>query len=748
MPRAQDNGNDMDIDIVRLFAAVWERRLALTSLTLIVCAIAFVVSGTITPRYRAEAQILIVTRDSVQAQPEPVDRSQSQFLDAQGVASQVEIIKSADLIMAVAKKLGLTDSKEFGAAGPSFFSNILITLGLSTDSYSSGPQTRLIEKFRDHMTVFQVRNSRVIGIRFWSTEQALAAKVANEIAQAYLSVQTSAKLLDNTDAAAWLEPEIADLRNRVQIAEAKVADFRARSGLLLVDETETLATQQLGDLSSELSRVRAERADAVARSTAIDNALGRGETVEDFTNVVQSDVIQRLRSRQTDIESDIADLSVSLLEGHPRIKALRAQLNGIAVQLESETRKILRSYQNEAQLALLREQELQGQLNALKTDSARAGGEEVELRALEREATAQRELLEAYLARFREAVSRTDRGSLPPDARIISSAFEPSKPYFPKPIPIIIIAGLVTLLMSIVIIMLRELYTGRALKAASENRFQQVAHEPPAPQPESGQATADGPKFQTDQASYSGSRHESDGVSQVNDVTAKPVHEAADIHEKMQNETANDVGSATTIVDPDAEYSVSAITGHLLATQVRVAIVVSPEGDKGSSTSVMLARMLANEGRQTLLIDLTGSACPTRMMVSKADHPGITDILSGRCEVAEALHADRLSNAHIMPQGTVDPSKAMSEAALLPEIIDSVSNVYDIVVVECGPVNTIGVKRLSQGRNVELIFSVVQPDEALISEYLTDFYAEGFDNLLLMSPGAGHQPTEPDRSAA
>ena len=76
-----------------------------------------------------------------------------------------------------------------------------------------------------------------------------------------------------------------------------------------------------------------------------------------------------------------------------------------------------------------------------------------------------------------------------------------------------------------------------------------------------------------------------------------------------------------------------------------------------------------------------------------------------------------------------------------------ISNVYDIVVVECGPANSAGVKKLLNSHEVEMIFSVVQPEEHLITEYLTDFYAEGFDHLLMMSPGAG-TPNRPDRSAA
>ena len=140
----------------------------------------------------------------------------------------------------------------------------------------------------------------------------------------------------------------------------------------------------------------------------------------------------------------------------------------------------MRGFENEAEVAQLRENELVAQLDALKADSARAGGEEVELRALEREAKSQRELLEAYLSRYREAASRSDRGNLPADARIISEALVPIKPYFPKTLPIVIIAGLSTLLLASIIIMMRELFTGRALKPVDYGRPQ--AAEPPVQQ--------------------------------------------------------------------------------------------------------------------------------------------------------------------------------------------------------------------------------------------------------------------------
>lgn len=750
MSRGESSGQDADIDVARLFAAVWERRIAVLSLVLIISAAAFVISSFIAPRYLGETRILIENREPVFSESTPRDTGQAQFLDERGIASQVEIINSTDLIKAVAAKLDLADQPEFSsAAHPSMLTSIMVPLGLSQDPYDSPPEERLIDTFRQHLTVYQVSNSRVIVIEFWSTDKQLAADVANTMAETYLSMQSGAKLVSNVDATAWLEPEIAELRDRVRLAEEKVADYRAEYGLLMVDDSASLASRQLSDISTELGRVRAEKADAQARAAVVKQAVERGETSEALSNFVDSDVIDRLRDRQADIQSNIADLSVTLLDGHPRIKGLRSQLRDINAQIKAEAGKILRSLENQAELARLREEELVGQLNALKADSARAGGEEVELRALEREATAQRDLLEAYLSRYREAASRSDRGNLPADARVIAGAIVPAKAYFPKTIPITIIAALATFLLSSIVIMLRELFVGQGLRPVHrvETDRAQSGIEPEAVP---AQSVASEPISQPEPAGF-------DPVivpeAPQDDRQAEMVEMRRDRFESANDSAIHvapvaDFPADALIVEPDAEYSVSAIAGHLIAKGTPIAVVVSPEGDKGSTVSVMLARMLANEGEQTLLVDMTGSACPSRMMTPQSDLPGITNVLAGECATPEALHADRLSNAHILPQGTADPIKAMDHSSDLPQVIDAVADVYDIVVIECGPANSDGVKQLLGEHNVEMIFSVVQPEEELITDYLTEFYAEGFDNLLMMSPGAANPPNRPGRTAA
>src|SRR3546814_11379560 len=81
---------------------------------------------------------------------------------------------------------------------------------------------------------------------------------------------------------------------------------------------------------------------------------------------------------------------------------------------------------NEAGVARAREGTLFGGLDSLKQNMGRANASEVRLRALEREATANRSLFENFLSRLKETTAQENLHQA--DARIISRAALPNRP--------------------------------------------------------------------------------------------------------------------------------------------------------------------------------------------------------------------------------------------------------------------------------------------------------------------------------
>ena len=101
----------------------------------------------------------------------------------------------------------------------------------------------------------------------------------------------------------------------------------------------------------------------------------------------------------------------------------------------------------------------------MKKQASSTNGQDVQLRALEREAKAQRDLLESYLAKYREANTRENIEAAPADGRIISRATVSNTPAYPKKLPIVLIATLATLLLTVGAIATGELLRMTAPRA-------------------------------------------------------------------------------------------------------------------------------------------------------------------------------------------------------------------------------------------------------------------------------------------
>lgn len=715
----QAAASDVDVDLGRLFASIardWRR---IVVVALAITALAFVAAWLVKPRYMGETRILIETRESEITRADRNGVRIDPILDEEGVTSQVEVITSTDILKKVARELDLASRDEFDAE-PTLVGRALVLAGLQSDLSALPREERTLRAFRQKLEVYRVERSRVIVIEFSSQDPGLAAAVPNALADAYIGVQQAAKLQSNADATQWLEPEIADLREKVKQAEARVAEYRGKSDLLVGGNNSELATQQLSELSSELSRVRANRAAAEAKAQSVRAALQGGAALDAIPEVLASGLIERLREREVQLRSEIADLSTTLLPNHPRVRALNSQLADLERQIRAEVQKVQASLESEARTAKAREDSLVAEVNRLKAESARVGEESVELRALEREATAQRELLESYLTRYREATSRQDRNYLPADARIFSRATVPAEPYFPKILPITGAAFVASLLVMAIVTLVGELFSGRAMRPSSYTRLEPVEDVAmPAPV--------------RDESLVESLRGPAVGEAELPLPPAQP--------RQSPGAEPQSAPLRRTIGEVDIERAAES----LIAGGAARAVFVSPEGDEGAAAAVLVAREIADAGLRVVLLDLTAAGAASRAMLETARHAGITNLLASGAQFSEVIHADLYSSCHVIPVGTADPARAMRAAERLPIILESLTTAYDIVIVECGPAGADGIRRLVSDDTTVLV-SAIEPSEE-IAEAASQIARGGLRKPIIVTPGERLAPVSPDKAA-
>jgi uncharacterized protein involved in exopolysaccharide biosynthesis len=674
---------DADLDLPALGAALWRNKWKILGPTILVGLITLGVVQFITPKYLSEARVIIEGRDNnIYLRPDAdKDVTDRNVVDQEAVTSQVQLMLSRDLAREVIDKLKLNERPEFDPAlqGISRIKAVLGALGLIKNPLSMTPEERVLEAYYDRLNVYPVEKSRVVVIDFLSEDPDLAAKVSNAVAAAYLVLQRKAKQDQAQTAANYLSGQIETLRTRVAEAEAKVEAFRAKSNLLIGNNNTTLSAQQLGDLNTALAAARSQKADAEAKAKMIREMLHSGLPIES-SDVLNSELIRRLSEQRVTLRAQLAEQSSTLLDGHPRIKELRAQIADLDKQLRVEAETIARSFENDAKLAGARVDSQVASFDQLKTQAATTNGQDVELRALERDAKSQRDLLESYLAKYREATARDSINSAPADARVISRATVSNVPSYPKKLPTVMIATLATLVLGCGFVLTKELLSA-------------PISIPPRAAPRAAVAV----------------------------VAAAQAPSA--LAQTRISETGQIIGVPISAID-DVAYSLCQADG-------RIAVLGAARGLDTTRIALKLARSLAENAR-VILVEIGAGDGEIRAASSEPDASGLAELAAGTATFGDIITKDRQSPLHLISSGRTPADRAtLLSAPGTATSFAALARSYQHVIVDAGVV---------AGAEMQAIGEIA-PHAILLAETLRDgltaaareqLLAAGFDDVTVL----------------
>jgi uncharacterized protein involved in exopolysaccharide biosynthesis len=705
MARPEAAVEDGDLDLRSLALALWEKKAWILWPTLVVAVLATIGVNMITPRYKSEARILYDGRENVFLRPEAEKTANGErpAADPETLTSQVQIVLSRQLALEVINELKLNDLPEFDPVlrGTSTFRHILSLVGISRDYMAMTPEERVLESWYDRLTAYAVDKSRVIVIEFQSYDPMLAAKITNAIAAAYLRMEQSVRQEQTRGAGQWLAGEIERLRHKVADAEARVEEFRSRTNLLVGTNNTTLSNQQLGELNSQVVAARGQKADSETRAKIIRDLLRKGETIE-LSDIVNSELVRRLSEQRGTLRAQLAEQSTQLLDGHPRIKELKAQIADLDKQIRAEAEKLVRTLENEARIAGARVDASSANLDMVKRQAASTNEQDVQLRALEREAKAQRDLLESYLAKYRETTARETIGSVPPDAKIISSAIASNTPYFPKKLPIVAVATLITLILSAGLVT-----TGELLRASA-----------------GGPAVPAGERFEpsVDLAARARAAVSRGSVGDSLALDAAPPPQP---------------GTALASLDEVAQR---------LRTNAKlgrgVTVIGATAATPTTAPALTLARALSGDGKAVLvcLVPVSAALESTGLEPHSA---GLADVVRGAASFGQVIRRDKQSRLHLVGYGWPDLGiDAILGSRRFTTMIEALAKAYDQVVIDAGGLGS-GTLRLAAvaPRGVVIAAQDSQNEAEATSRMLT---AGGFADVAVMTalPAAAGRPQD------
>ncbi|MDO8421341.1 MAG: polysaccharide biosynthesis tyrosine autokinase, partial [Parvibaculum sp.] len=400
----------------------------------------------------------------------------------------------------------------------------------------------------------------------------------------------------------------------------------------------------LTDLNGQLSVAEAARAETEAKLENARNLAAEGTNVNSAAAVLQSSLIQSLRQQEVALRADIAQMSETYLPSHPKMISAEANLADLDRQIRKEVDKVIQGLANEARVADARVGSLRASLKRLQSRMGSLNQDEVQLRALERDATTNRSLLESFLKRFEEANARAEADARTANATMVSRAQILTEPTFPKKGEALTLSIFAGLFLALIVSVFAEVFS-RGFRTAE----------------------------------------------QVERVTGTPfLGLTPELERRIAGGPAADVQS-----DPLGLYAeaIRGLQGSVMLARIgdrraRTVLVTSSQKDEGkTSTAASLARVLAMGGYRTLLLDADMRAPSVHITLGMPEQPGLSDLLMGRASFNHVIRQDFGSYAHIMQAGAPMPNPTAALASSQMQwVLKALEQAYDYVIIDSPPV--------------------------------------------------------------
>ena len=420
-------------EAVKSFTGIIRRQLPIF-LVVIPCAVALGLLYLLTTpaTYTAVARMVIDSR-KVPAFQQQQQALGNDIVDAAAVATQVEILTSDNVSLAVIKDLKLTEDPEFVGKGSgllgALFGLVSKTFDLETAVSDFELQRRALAAFESRRKVSRVPLTYVMEISFQSRDRGKAAQIANAITDAYIVDQLEAKYQSTRRASSWLQERIKSLRADTLAGQQALVEFKQKNNIV---ETggKRMNEQQLSEVNSQLILARAATAEAKARLDRIQEVMRQDIPDASVAEALKSEIIIKLRGQYLEMAAREAIWSKKYGGDHLAAVNLRTQMEELRRSINDEMRKIAESTKSDYEIASAREASIKKSLDSTVADSRVTNQAQVQLTELESNASTAKAMYENFLQRYMEAIQEQ---SFPiSEARLISPAAPPATRSHPK----------------------------------------------------------------------------------------------------------------------------------------------------------------------------------------------------------------------------------------------------------------------------------------------------------------------------
>ena len=619
-----------------------------------------IASFKMTPIYEAVGRIAINKPDSNLVNFKDSQNGGADYSDPTDMDTEVTILQSDLLALQVIKALNLDKLPEYGGKPSSGPVDNLAPDPLQADSART---SGLLGGFKGGLRVALKPNTRIVEIRYVSTNPQLAAAIVNKLAETYTEQNFKTKFESTMQASDWLSKQLVDLQMKVETSQEKLVRYQKEHEILGADEKQNIITEKLDELNKELTAAEATRMEKESLYRLVQS--GDPDVVASTAGALETGgaggtgglapLIASLRAKEADTKIQVAELSTQFGPSYPKVAQLNNQLKEIDAQIQLELKKVADRVRGQFLAAQQQEIMLREEFEKQKQEANKLNESAIEYRLLKRDVDVNRQLYEGLLEKLKEA--GVTAGLKSNNIRVVDVARTPTyptEPNIPRNLAFALVLGL-TSGIGLAFLLENMDNTVRTTEQA------QVISGLPAlgmiPMGSKNGIDSTGKKLLT----LSSSREAVELVTQ-----ARPQSQMAESYRALR----------------------TSLLLSNLGTPPKIIMITSARPQEGkTTTSINTAIVLAQKGVRVLLIDADLRRPSVHKTLGMGPRSGLSNVLTGSITLEHAItRSPILSNLFVLPAGTPPPNPAeLLASSNMRDLLADLREHYDHIVIDTPP---------------------------------------------------------------
>jgi uncharacterized protein involved in exopolysaccharide biosynthesis len=192
--------------------------------------------------------------------------------------------------------------------------------------------------------------------------------------------------------------ELKELQGKVEESQRKLVTYERDYGLFGMDDKQNIVTTKLDELNRDLTAAEADRA-----QKEVNYRLARSGQPELLANLQPDELLNKLRTQQADLQTQIAQAAVQLGPANPKMAELTKQLAQVQASIDAEDKRIGTKIDYEYEGAMGRERILKNALEQQKLAANQVNANAVQADILKHDFETNRKLYDDLQEKMKEA---------------------------------------------------------------------------------------------------------------------------------------------------------------------------------------------------------------------------------------------------------------------------------------------------------------------------------------------------------